>query len=208
MDDQTRAYRSAARAEQKAQTRAKILDGLIAVMNEGLAEITIPAVARAAGVSVPTVYRYFASKEALLEALPGHLGAALGVAPAGPPQTVGDLAELVREIYGQLEGKDDLVRAALMSDLASRSRQVTVPRRLAVIEHVLAPEVGHRPAAERELLRDTLFILSTSAVVNAYKDYLGLSWAAAAERAAWAMLLLARAVAEQQGGADDPDEER
>ncbi len=203
MSSNTREYHSDKREAQKQQTRAQILEGLVTVMSTGLADITIPAVAQAAGVSVPTVYRYFPNKEALLEALPSHLGAALGIAPLSMPTTVADLAEMVRQIYGQLEGKDALVRAALVSDLTTRVRAVTVPRRLGLIEHVLAGQVQGCSEAERTRLRNTLFILSSSAVVNAFKDYLGLSWAEAADHVSWAMQLLAAAANNPQGESHD-----
>ena len=38
-------------------------------MAHGLADLSIPEVAREAGVSVPTVYRYFMAKRELIEAL-------------------------------------------------------------------------------------------------------------------------------------------
>ena len=57
-----RTYRSELRAQQADETRARILDATVRVMARGLASLSIPAVAREAGVSVPTVYRHFATK--------------------------------------------------------------------------------------------------------------------------------------------------
>ena len=57
------------RASQAAATRRRIVDGLLAVLAEDHpATLSVPAVARRAGVSVATVYRYFPTKEALLDA--------------------------------------------------------------------------------------------------------------------------------------------
>ena len=57
------------RTAQAAATRRRIVDGLLAVLTEDHpATLSVPAVARRAGVSVATVYRYFPTKEALLDA--------------------------------------------------------------------------------------------------------------------------------------------
>ena len=57
------------RASQAAATRRRIVDGLLALLAEDHpATLSVPAVARRAGVSVATVYRYFPTKEALLDA--------------------------------------------------------------------------------------------------------------------------------------------
>src|SRR4026207_1350213 len=65
-----RMYRSPLRDERANQTRTRILDGLVQVMaHNGIAELSIPLVAKEAGVSIPSVYRYFPTKKALITAL-------------------------------------------------------------------------------------------------------------------------------------------
>src|SRR3712207_3613808 len=57
------------RDEQRAQTRSRIVRAVAAlVAEEHPAAVSVPAVARRAGVGVATVYRYFPTKEALLDA--------------------------------------------------------------------------------------------------------------------------------------------
>ena len=68
-----RKYSSQLRAEQAEETRARILDATVPVMARGIASLSIPAVAREAGVSVPTVYRHFATKQDLIEAIYPHV---------------------------------------------------------------------------------------------------------------------------------------
>ncbi len=65
-------YQSQLRQEQMKRTRELILEGLIKTMASGIAELSIPAVAHEAGVSIPTVYRYFRTKRDLIEALGGY----------------------------------------------------------------------------------------------------------------------------------------
>src|SRR6185295_7063387 len=67
---QRRIYRSPLRDERAVQTRERILDGLVQVLaRNGIAELSIPLIARAAGVSIPSVYRYFPTKKDLITAL-------------------------------------------------------------------------------------------------------------------------------------------
>jgi AcrR family transcriptional regulator len=56
------------REEHKAATRQRILRALTDLLAEGHpATLSIPAVAARSGVSIPTIYRYFPTKEALLD---------------------------------------------------------------------------------------------------------------------------------------------
>ena len=64
-----RTYSSALRDEQADATRTRILEALVRTMAAGIGGLSIPAVAREAGVSIPTIYRHFGSKHGLVEAL-------------------------------------------------------------------------------------------------------------------------------------------
>lgn len=76
-------------------TRERILDGAVrAVARHGLAKLAMGDVSRSAGVSRGTLYRYFATREALLDALAQREAerflervlAALRAAPEGEPR--------------------------------------------------------------------------------------------------------------------------
>lgn len=65
-----RAYRSIKRAEQAAQTRRDILATAGALFRErGYAGVSMPGIAREAGVAVETIYRAFGSKAGLFSAV-------------------------------------------------------------------------------------------------------------------------------------------
>lgn len=62
------------RERQLAATKATIIEAYLALAHaEGASAISMPAVADASGVSVRTVYRYFASKEELVTAAAHHM---------------------------------------------------------------------------------------------------------------------------------------
>jgi AcrR family transcriptional regulator len=65
-----RAYRSIKRAEQVAQTRGDILTTAGAMFREhGYSAVSMPTIAREAGVAVETIYRAFGSKAGLFSAV-------------------------------------------------------------------------------------------------------------------------------------------
>src|SRR5262249_16278709 len=93
-----RIYRSPLRDERAVQTRTRILDGLVQVMaRNGIAELSIPLIARQAGVSIPSVYRYFPTKRDLITALDeyAHQRGSFTLDEFGPLETPDDLAKVV-----------------------------------------------------------------------------------------------------------------
>ena len=92
------AYHSPLRQEQMKRTREQILEGLIRAMAHGLADLSIPEVAREAGVSVPTVYRYFRAKRELIEALGIYALQKLGAVHLQPPHNPEELIAAVKEL--------------------------------------------------------------------------------------------------------------
>lgn len=195
-----RPYRADVRRARAAQTRARILEGLARTMARGITEVSVPAVARAAGVSVPTVYRHFPTKRALVEALPGYFVERLGVQLTGPPGDLAEMGGLLREMYGQVEGLDETLKVAAVSPLARDIRRAYLPQRLAAIEQMLAPYTAGLDESERLRLRNVALVLSTSAMVRAFDEYLALSGAEAAEHITWAIHTLARGAATLASG--------
>src|SRR5690349_19462837 len=92
----TRAYSSALRDERAEDTRQRILDALIRTMARGIAELSVPAVALEAGVSVPTVYRHFRTKADLVAALGPYLTEKSRLMRV--PDTAHGIAPMVREL--------------------------------------------------------------------------------------------------------------
>lgn len=70
-----RVYTSRRRAESAARTRQAIIEAAIKLHSQGIT--AVPAVAEAAGVSLPTVNKYFPTREDLFTACTGHVTATL-----------------------------------------------------------------------------------------------------------------------------------
>src|SRR3954468_22563386 len=131
-----RPYKSPLREEQLEQTRDRILDAAVRVMARGLATVSIPAVAREAGVSVPTVYRHFSTKDELLAAVYPYLQRRAGLGAMTFPTSVDGLRGAVAAIFANLDAFDDLARAAMASPAAAEARRASMPVRLDVARRV------------------------------------------------------------------------
>jgi AcrR family transcriptional regulator len=185
-----RPYESRLRADQAEATRARVLEALVRTMASGVAGLSIPAVAREAGVSIPTVYRHFGSKQGLLDALNAWVVTRAGLVPAEMPETVEEMAPMVREVFGHLEAMDVTLRAALASELGREVRSAMMPQRLAMHRAVLERSAPDLPDDVLDRLASLSVILLSSAAYRAYKDYLHLGPDEAADLVAWALRTL------------------
>jgi len=189
----SRSYASPLRDEQTEVTRGRILDALVRTMGKGVAGISVPAVAGEAGVSVPTVYRHFRTKADLVAALAPYLSRKTGLMEF--PDVAGDdLGAVARELYRRNEAMDAEVRAAMASQLGQEVRRRTMPERVSLIRKNVAERVPGLTDAELERLTRVLLILMSSATMRAYKDYLGMNAAEAAEDVAWTVGILQRSL--------------
>jgi AcrR family transcriptional regulator len=188
-----RAYASPLRDEQVEVTRKRILDALVRTMGRGVAGLSVPAVAKEAGVSVPTVYRHFRTKADLVEALAPYLARKTGLMEI-PDAGRLDLRAVTRELYRRNEAMDAEVRAAMASELGREVRRRTMPERLTLIRKYMAERVPGVAGAKLDRLTRVAMILMSSATMRAYKDYLGTNAMDAAEDVAWTLEILQKSL--------------
>lgn len=181
----TRQYRSELRTEQAEETRERILDAAGRVMATGVASMSIPAVAREAGVSVPTVYRHFGTKADLLAELYPHVVRRAGLDRLPDPTSVRELRTTLRAAFERLDALEDLSRAALASPFADEVRHATMQSRFArirklgdSIEPPLSPE-------DQDRITRLLVILTSSTALRTWRDHLGASVDDAADDIEW-----------------------
>ena len=168
----------------------------------GIAELSIPLIAREAGVSVPSVYRYFPTKRDLVSALDdyAHRKGSFTLDEFPPIETPDDLARVVPLLFKRREAIESTLSAAMYSRLGYEMRRAEFEERARHFTKALLPAAGNLPRNEREWLTDVVFILSSFASVRAFRDYLGLDSEAAAERVAWAIRTLARGATAPRNG--------
>lgn len=168
-----RAYRSQLRAQQAEETRARILDATIRVMGGGLAFVSIPAVAREAGVSVPTIYRHFGSKSALIAAVHPHILRHLGVVDVVPPRTVDEFRDWARAMFARMDSLGDMARVEMASPAADETRRVTMPQRLARVRELADALAPNLTSTDRDRFARLLVILTSSSAHRMWRDPLG-----------------------------------
>ena len=180
-----RKYSSQLRAEQAEETRARILDATVPVMARGIANLSIPAVAREAGVSVPTVYRHFATKQDLVAAIYPHVMRRAAINQPPPPHSMSDLRDGVRAYLVHMNSLDDESRAAMASGASDEVRRATMANRVAVFR-ALADSVEPKLAeADRDRVARLLVVLIQSSSLRMWHDHLGLSVDEVADEVDW-----------------------
>ena len=154
-------------------------------MARGLASVSIPAVAREAGVSVPTVYRHFGTKRDLLAALRPYLYRRAGFDQLVAPRSVDEMRDVVREIFERFESLDDFARAALASPAAEEVRHLHMPDRFQEIRDLADAIVPELPQVERDRIARLLLILTSTSALRVWRDHLGRSVDDAADDVDW-----------------------
>ena len=182
-----REYRSPLRESQAAATHDRILAGLVRTMAAGVSQLSVPAVAREAGVSVATVYRHFPNKESLLTELPAYFARQSGMAQRWElPMSWQEYEALVQHIFAAYERFDDVGRAAMISQLGRQARRAQLPARIEFSRAALAnvaPGLGEE-ALDR-VTRLSMMLVSSSAFQT--DESLGMTTQEATEHALWAI---------------------
>jgi AcrR family transcriptional regulator len=186
-NSEARTYRSQLRAEQADATRARILDATLRVMARGLAGVSMPQVAREAGVSVPTVYRHFGSKEDLLAAVYPHVARRVGLDKVQDPVTLEDLRVGIRTAFEKVDSYSDLERAAVASPAADVTRHLTMPQRLKRLSRFADAVEPRLAKAERDRITRLLVVLTASSSLRMWRDHLDVSVEQAVDDIAWVM---------------------
>ena len=187
VNSKPRPYRSRLREEQAQSTHDRILDATGRVLASGIASVSIPAIAREAGVSIPTVYRIFGTKRGLLDAIYPYAVRRSRSGELKMPTSIEDFHDGVRVIFQRIDSFDDIDRAAIASPGAEDVRRATMDARIATarqIANTVAPEL---PADDRERLARLAILLTTSASARMLREHLGLSLDEAVDDVEWIM---------------------
>jgi AcrR family transcriptional regulator len=186
-----RAYRSDLRAAQAERTRRRVLDALKTLVKAGQADVSIAALARAARVSLPTMYRHFPTRLDLFEAYRLHVeGPQAHIDVGSMPVQRTAVAAVIREFFGRFDAPDDPLSGVgrLRAPLAWEfSREITVPRRQLWAEQIVAARAPRATGLTRKRLVDLLVVLVSSSMGEAFRGYLRASGAQTADRVVWAV---------------------
>jgi len=193
---QVRPYKSTLRDAQAQQTRGLILDALVHLLDDRNAdEISTRQLAEQAGVSLRTVYRHFADRDALLNGLAERLATDMGTREleAGL-ETIDDLGPMIETLYAANDDFAALVRAEVLfnSDPARQAHESR--KRTDQTSALMASAFADLDARDQRHLVAIIRILSAGRTWLQMREGFGLKGTQSGPIVAWAVnVLLAEA---------------
>lgn len=183
--DEPRSYRSELRADQARATRARIIDAVKTLIGEGNRELAYTQIAKAARVSVPTVYRHFPTRPELFEGL--YAAVELTQVPTDASFSDADMLHYVRAFFQRFDDPDGVyAKSTRLNAMWEFSRATTVPRRRALLDAYIANRAPHLEEPQRTWLLDLGVVLFSSAMSEAMRGYLDRTGVETADRVLFA----------------------
>lgn len=187
-----RRYRSEVRERQKDVTREAIVTAAAGLLSKPVPDVQIPDVARAADVSPATVYRHFASKDDLLDAVYERWMARARDVIARTPDDRESMLQSLGELWAAQSADEDLERAMSFDHPVGRAiRRRRLPGRRAAAAR-LVEDVDLPDDVARRRLEATVLLLTSTAAHRHLREHWGMSTVEAADVAAWAVRALIR----------------
>ena len=184
-----RAYESPLRERQMRETKEAIFRAAAdQLADHGLEEFHIPGLAKAAGVSVRTVYRYFPTREALLEAFAHWLDDQIGTFSMSAD--VDDLLTGVEPVFAAFDEHADVIRSQWATSQGRAIREKGRVRRLAALGAAVKRETPHLTANEHRQATAILSLLHSSRTWQAMKDDFGMDGREGGKAVSWALRTL------------------
>ncbi len=177
------------RDQQQDLTRELILRSVAEQLErEELPDITVPRVAAAAGVSVRTVYRHFASREDLIAAAADWISERFLHTPFA--QTADEFAANWTAGAKSFDEHPNLVRAMAISRAGNMVRSARRTRRLQAIRQALQDVTGNLPAADQRRAEAVFGYLINMLAWVTMRDENGFSGQETGEAIGWAIQVL------------------
>ena len=170
-------------------TRERILGAVADLLEQGdVNELTVPSVAEASGVSLRTVYRYYPTREDLLEAAGRWIGDELLQHPY--PHDLDEVASLYEEGTRDFDARPGLVRALAFSQLGQRVRGYRRRERLEAIGRSLRAELTELSEPELVQAQAVLAYLHNMLAYTTLREENDLRGAEIGEAIGWAIRTL------------------
>jgi len=177
------------RDQQAAVARERILRAVAELLErDGSAELTMPQVAESSGVSLRTVYRYFPTREALLDTAGRWIGGEL--LKQGYPTSLDDVADSFERACSEFDERPGLVRAMALSHVGREARSARRRERLEAIRQLLEQEVGALPEQELRQAEAVLAYLHNMLAYTTLREEHGFSGTEIGEALGWAIRTL------------------
>src|SRR3954464_14907323 len=177
------------RDEHAAAARERILSAVAELVERGEPEeLTMPDVAAASGISLRTIYRYYPTREELIEAAGRWIGKELMRHPY--PRTLDEVADLFEVGCPDFDKRPGLVRALALSQLGRRVRSYRRRERLGAIAKALRDELAKAPQSELRRAEAVLAYLHNMLAYTTLREESGLDGKEIGLAIAWAIRTL------------------
>ncbi len=177
------------RDEQAAAARGRILSAVAELVERREPEdLTMPDVAAASGISLRTIYRYYPTREALIEAAGRWIGNELLRHPY--PQTLDEVADLFEAGCPDFDKRPGLVRALALSRLGRKVRGYRRRERLGAIARALRHELASAPQADIRRAEAVLAYLHNMLAYTTLREESGLDGEEIGRAIGWAIRTL------------------
>jgi len=185
------------RARQAELARTAVLDAVIEALEHGeLDELTMPQVAKAAGLSLRTLYRYFPSREELLHAAGAEIQARLAL-----PIGIGAPEDIVTTFWSaseRLAHAPELARALVRTTAGRAAHAPTRSARVEAIHAALEPLVDDLPGDRARQVAGVIAHLCSSTAWVTISDESHLDPVDARQGVRWALTVLLDALRAEQ----------
>jgi AcrR family transcriptional regulator len=172
------------RDRQRAATREQIIQAVHDVLTEEHpATLSMPQVATRAGIGLRTLYRYFPTKEALVDAASETW--VVDPAVVGGRIDLNTIADYLRAQWRGFTASIGAIRAQHATPAGRAMRESRLPRHRQVVRRALDAEGVRLPRKEREQLVDLITAIASSSMYLELVDRMGRTDDDAADLAAW-----------------------
>lgn len=189
MNQEKRGYDNSFRNERAQLTREKIIESLIELLaHEEAQEFSVSRLARKAGVSEPTVYRYFPHREALVAGLQDRLAQNFQLLPL--PKDLADLPAHVEELFLSFERERRLIASLLSRSLLPDGSLTHQKKRLAQLRQAVEAMTPHLDQDEQARIFGVVQHLASDRAWKSLRDVAGLTGSESGAAVAWALRAL------------------
>lgn len=155
-----------------ALTEDAILDAALDILVRGsVSTLTVRSVAEAAGISERTVFRYFQTRDAFLDAIAAAAQRRMDAPPA--PASIEELASYPRRLYQRFEAEAALTRAALHSEIFDRIRRTAARGRWDAVLELIEAHAPQAPARERRIAAANIRYFLSATAWHYHRVYFG-----------------------------------
>lgn len=181
-----RKYKSPLREAQANETREKVLSAAMGLLEANpYADFSMDEIARAAGVERRTVFRHFANKETLLDALWEFINTRLDA--QARPSSLNELITAPKTTFRAFDANEGIIRSSLHTPAGRAMRMQSVPARREAFHASLEEPLKTADPKEAKAVEAVAHLLYSAGAWEILKDYAGLTGAEAGDVASWAL---------------------